>query len=551
VQPAFRLSNKKTIIAVLVITPLYIVFILPFLNNVVFDAVVHFSYAEKFWQGLPFRYNSTNEDVLASTSPFWTLLIILFYFIAGYKAILLLKIFILTSWIAVTCLLYLAARDIFRFTAVQLLILVAYWLVNVSVLKNSFGGMENVLAALQLMLIYYLSRDLRYKVSYQKIFLLSAIAGWTLLTRPEIGFIAALIYFIFLTNHILQNEVNFRKSLIYFFVSILIIAVVLVPYYVYQYSATGKIISDSSYARMNVGHWNSIVIIRGFLYFHPSLLFTLLVPFFPLTAGFFVKLMESVRELKTSIKRFSLFFNWLAENSLIIIVIYASVFYSFVVGGDQIGRYLLPVYPVFFILGFAGLFKIYYLLKKKSPLPSKIFALAITLFFLAVNSYDYYSRIILHKGEESNVTEQIEAPAKRTEVTSGYLKNLGFKNSDTIKVATTEVQYRYYVDDRIQVVSLDGRSSSKVMEYADRDGFPDFEKFIEDVKPDIVEVKGWSDYINQDNFMDRTFRMGRKKNILSQWDNRIRIMKIGESFNWNNIKVTYIAPYHVKINWNK
>jgi hypothetical protein len=227
------------------------------------------------------------------------------------------------------------------------------------------------------------------------------------------------------------------------------------------------------------------------------------------------------------------------------------VFYSFVVGGDQIGRYLLPVYPVFFILGFAGLFRIYNALKKKNMILSRFFAFAAALFFLAVNSYDYYSRVILHKGEESNITEQIEAPSRRNEVTSGYLKNLGFNNTDTIKIATTEVQYRYYVDDRIQVVSLDGRSSSKVMDYADRDGFPDFEKFIKVVKPDIIEVKGWNDYINPDNFMDKYFRMGRKENILSEWDKRISTMQIGESFIWNNIIVTYIAFYHVKINWNK
>ena len=151
-----------------------------------------------------------------------------------------------------------------------------------------------------------------------------------------------------------------------------------------------------------------------------------------------------------------------------------------------------------------------------------------------VNFYDYYKRVVNIEQLESNIYETFYAPSYRNVKTSEYLNKLGYKDNDSIKLAVTEVQFKYFIDERVQVISLDGRSSPKILKYMNEKGLPDFEKFIEAEKPDVIEVKGW-------NF---------ERNLMNDWEEKIDKMEIGDSFVWKNNKVTYIMPWHVKIYYN-
>ena len=55
----------------------------PFLLNLAGDAQVHLAFAENFARGMPFQFNAGGETVVASTSPFWTILLALFFKVTG------------------------------------------------------------------------------------------------------------------------------------------------------------------------------------------------------------------------------------------------------------------------------------------------------------------------------------------------------------------------------------------------------------------------------------------------------------------------------------
>jgi hypothetical protein len=48
-----------------------------------------------------------------------------------------------------------------------------------------------------------------------------------------------------------------------------------------------------------------------------------------------------------------------------------------------------------------------------------------------------------------------------------------------------------------------------------------------------------------------TFKSEESSNLLSQWESRLNTMKIGDKFKWKNNEVSYVMPYHVKIEYDK
>jgi hypothetical protein len=273
------------------------------------------------------------------------------------------------------------------------------------------------------------------------------------------------------------------------------------------------------------GRRNSYTLINGFVYVHPSAITILFSAFLPLSIGFLLTL------FKSKLKNIREYFHIISALIIVLCCVFA---YSFIVGADQFGRYFLICISFFLLAGFYGLEYIYsYFKDRNSGYLNVLIALLIIFLFLA-NAYDYYKRVVNIEQIESNIYEIFFAPSMRGNLTSEALKKYGYDTNDTIKLAITEVQYKYFVDGRVRVISLDGRSSPKILKYMNENGLPDFEKFIENEKPDIVEVKGWP----------------YRGNLLYDWEEKINGMKIGESFNWKSNTVTYISRWHVKILYN-
>src|SRR3972149_4107004 len=128
----------------------------PWLFNLAGDAQVHLAVAEQFSRGHPFQYNPSGETVTASTSPFWTIILTLCFTLAGASAPLLLKIICVIVWAGTGYLLYRVAREVWCVSSVALLAMLGWWLTSTTIISNALAGMENILSALQLLLIYYL-----------------------------------------------------------------------------------------------------------------------------------------------------------------------------------------------------------------------------------------------------------------------------------------------------------------------------------------------------------------------------------------------------------
>jgi hypothetical protein len=547
-----RSPVKKRYFAFFAFSVLYVIYILPFLNNIVFDAIIHFSFAENFVQGHPFRFNQNGETVLASTSPFWTILLIFFFKIAGYKAVLLLKFIIVIVWGGTTYLIYKTAKEIWKFSNILLYSLLLLWMLNVSVLKNSLGGMENILSAFQLILIYYFLCKHSDALKLKNIILLGVLNGWSILTRPDIGVLCLSVTLIYFVKFTFSEGRKRFASAGYFLLIIFCAFIVILPWYYYQYKITGKIISDSSYSRIFSGRWNSIIIVTGTVFLHPYLILTLFTAFLPVTLGVLYYL-RYTKSLFFNIRKSGIFylFDKFYFTSSVVILIAGFILYTFIVGGDQIGRYFIPFYPFLFILGISGLKLIYSDIRLKSTMMSKIFAGLMVIFLLSVNIYDYYRRVISGTEMEANVNEMIHSPEKRKDYTLYFLNGLRYKDTDTIKFALKEVQFRYFIDNRIIVESLDGRTSSKIFKYIDRNGFPDFEKYLLAEKPDIVEVKDWDMMMNSSGMFKNIFNYGKKDNIISVWDRKVSKLALGDTFDWDGNKVSYLMPGLVRIDWKK
>ena len=516
-----KILNNKPVIALFIF--IYILLILPFLGNIAFDAVVHFVVAERFAEGYPFLYNiNDTEKVIASTSPFWTILLsIIYYIAAGFSPIVIKSISILL-WLAVGYLLKITAREIWGMSKYSTYAVLALWFANVSIVKNSLGGLENILCAFLLLLLYI------YLMKSQKVFNLKVniitglLLGWIILTRIDAGMLALVfvgLYFFTVPPQSEGKRTNIISSL---FIILFISFIVLLPWYFYQYSETGKLLSDSSVARLFTGRRNSIPLFNGMLYFHPNAITILFTAFIPLSIGF----LWTTFRLKHKESPYKL--------SALVVVICSVIAYSLIVGADQFGRYFLICMPFFLLAGIKGLQEIFEVIAEISAASGKIFIILIVSFLVLVNFYDYYKRVVNIEQLESNIYETFYAPSYRNVKTSEYLNKLGYKDNDSIKLAVTEVQFKYFIDERVQVISLDGRSSPKILKYMNEKGLPDFEKFIEAEKPDVIEVKGW-------NF---------ERNLMNDWEEKIDKMEIGDSFVWKNNKVTYIMPWHVKIYYN-
>jgi hypothetical protein len=166
---------------------------LPFLLTIAGDGQVHLAIAENFAQGRPFQYNPNGDIVVASTSPFWTIMLTAFYWLAGNYAPLLLKAASLSVWLGVALLLRQTARQAWGFSDNLVLVVLLLWLAHTTIVANALGGLENVLSALQLLWLYALLSRYGQQLTARRSVGLGLLLGWALLTRPDGGLFALLL----------------------------------------------------------------------------------------------------------------------------------------------------------------------------------------------------------------------------------------------------------------------------------------------------------------------------------------------------------------------
>jgi hypothetical protein len=515
------------------------------------DAQVHLAVAEGFAHGFPFRYNGPQDElVVASTSPFWTLMLWGLMRVAGPSfALLGLKAVVLAAWLLSAYLIWRTAGDIWKMPRRIAWSAVLLWLFVCTVAVNALGGLENGLCAFQILALQYgLARSFPLRRADSAL-ALGALFGWCVLTRLDGGLFAAIPMVFFAGASLFapascEPREGVMRVIKWSLLAALAATVVVLPWYAYQYVHTGAIVTDSSLARMYAGRRDSLMLIDGFLYFHPKACFTLITAFAPVTLGVLLAFGHHVKGGFQKPVDASKVSQW----SSLAVVIAGVVFYSFVVGAGHFGRYFLPIFPFFFLSGCDGFVRFRAALGRWSPLVARLVTTAGVMYLLLTSGADWYRRLVLRDQYAMNLGTVLRAPERRKETTDEMLSSMELDASRSWRFAVTEVQLRYYVDTRITVLSLDGRTSARVLEFTDKHtGQADFEGYFETIRPDCVELGQWCRWEGLGWFSQFRSRPRSAPNLVCEWSERSVSMKPGDSFVWRGRKVALAKPGYMKI----
>lgn len=555
----------------------------PFALNLAGDAQVHLAIAEAFAAGHPFQFNPGGEIVVASTSPFWTMLLALYFRLAGPWTPVLLALTAVVFWLSAGYMLYLAARDLWGMRGVALAGVVLLWLGHTTLVANALGGLENVAAALQLLLLYYVvvqrppTADRRQpteaRPTMRRYGIIGLLLGWALLTRPDSGLFALLLVGLGLPLRwpsfgVRRSQTSGRSAVGGLLLVILVAAAVILPWFAYQYVLTGRLLTDSSIARLYNGRMGALPLIPDLLYLHPKALVSLATAFLPLAVGFLATAGALAgRFIRPNGSRLDLYRALFPQVAAILLVSAGVGFYTFVVGAEAFGRYFLPLFPFFFLTGIHGLTLIYRLLLAAGRRRSAVILLALAAVFLvATGALDAYRRLgpgryapqraldVIYgpanrRYYAANVPFLVAAPAHRAALTDEFLADLGAPPTGDVSIAVTEVQLRYFLDERVTVLSLDGRTSADILIYVDpATGVPDFERYFLDARPDFVHANQWCAV---GGWLAGVLPSPIAENLVCVWERRAATMAPGDSFIWQGRPVTLVAPEILRIDWDE
>jgi len=575
-----RLNKRSIFVALLVL-----LLAAPFMVNLAGDAQVHLAIAEAFADGRPFRFNPGGEIVVASTSPFWTMMLAISFGLLDHYTPALLSAVNVWLWLAAAYVLFRVARDLWQFRGARLWAVMLLWLGHTTIVANALGGLENVAGALQLSALYYLvaaARTSDRPLSARRAVAIGAILGWALLTRPDSGAFALFLFILSLpqlfcrdlSRHGAPSDVAGCESnraglwpVAHLLILILLIAAIIpLPWFMYQYSVTGSFLTDSSMARLYNGRMGAMMLIPDLLYLHPKALVSLGSAFLPLTLGFVVTAARLAQDLwQAKVNRLRLYREEFPKIAAVTLVIAGTAFYTFIVGAEAFGRYFLPLFPFFFLAGVAGLATVYRWLATGGHRRLALAVVALAALFLAATStLDAYRRLVpgrflperaldvlygpahLHY-YSPNVPLLVATPARRSEFTAGFLHDLSLPATARVSIAVTEVQLRYFLDERVTVLSLDGRTSANVLHYVNSTtGVPDFEAYFLAVRPDYVHANQWCAV---GGWLATILPSPIEENLVCEWERRSSKMSLGDSFEWPGYVVTLVSPEILHIDW--
>lgn len=536
----------------------------PFMLNLAGDAQVHLAIAENFAEGRPFQYNPNGETVVASTSPFWTMLLALYFTVAGDATPLLLSLTNLAIWLAAAYLLYRAARDLWQFRGVALWAVVLLWLLHTTIVANALGGLENVLSALQLLLLYMLLAA-RRPLTPGRSALFGLVLGWAILTRPDGGLFALVLLTLALPVLRAAAGRTWPALLGRLAIIVVVALAVLAPWYWYQAGQTGQLVTDSSLARLYNGRMGSLEIMPGLLYLHPKALVSLATAFAPLAAGYLLEAGALVVALsRASGRRMDWYREQFPQAAAVSLIAAGVTFFTFVVGAEAFGRYFLPLFPFLFLTGVAGWQRIYGWAMQRAGQRAAAALVALVVLFMATTSLlDTYRRLLPGRYAVTNALDVIYGPANlryyavnlpdllaapgmRAAATDEFLNDLSA--SSPASMAVTEVQLRYFLDERVDVLSLDGRTSAGILDYVDpNSGVPDFARYFRDIRPDYVHAKQWCEV---GGWLANVLPSAIDDNLVCVWEKAAAEMAIGERFDWQGQTVTLVAPEILRIDWS-
>jgi len=152
------------------------------------------------------------------------------------------------------------------------------------------------------------------------------------------------------------------------------------------------------------------------------------------------------------------------------ILVAVALLYTFGTGAAHLARYCVPWMPLYCGMACRAV--------RGKPWVTLCLALFLT------GGWAYEAHLRLAQGVGYPHAEIVQAHARRREATDWMLRYLG---RDRATVAMTEVQSRYFWDERIQILGLDGRTGGPILRYIGRDGMRDVRGFLRDHPVDWFE----------------------------------------------------------------
>jgi hypothetical protein len=289
------------------------------------DTWIHFRFAENFAKGHFFEFN-IGTPTPGTTSPFWVIILSIPFLISS-------KLILPFSYIIGSVFFLLVGIETYRlsnrlgFEKKYALLISVLTLLAGRLAWSSLSGMEITLFCYLTVIIVKTHLG---EIEHNKIKIVTGLLlGLAAVTRPETYLLAVIYYLltvIFLRKVLKQNLVNLVLSLLVF-------AVIILPYPIFSYSITGKFL-PSTFEGQNAGFWFiprfDFLIETGKLFFKENVI--VLILWIVSSVYFIINLLRRKAD-----KKFILIYLW---------VILLPVISSFIAPNwRHHGRYLIPLIP--------------------------------------------------------------------------------------------------------------------------------------------------------------------------------------------------------------
>lgn len=335
-------------------------------------------------------------------------------------------------------------------------------------------------------------------------------------------------------------------------------AIVILPWYAYQWSVTGRLVTDSSVSRLYTARQSALELWPDLLYLHPKAIISLGTAFLPLVLGsawFGLALLRGKLDWNAQQR-------WQGATALLLLAV-GLAFYTFGVGAEAFGRYFLPIFPFLFLTGAAGMMLMYRSIATIRPTLATVVTVGMIGLLIAGSAFDYYRRVAVGRFESGpvlnviygpanhqyfsfNLMDAVQAPARREQATDELLAALD-ANQTPVSIAVTEVQLRYFVDERVRIISLDGRTSAEILPYFDeRSGVPDFDAYLAEMQPDYVHANQWC---RVGGWLSNLETSAMTENRICRWQEALSSMEEEGQMSWQGVDVVTVAPEIIRLEW--
>ena len=428
------------------------------------DAEITQVYAEHAAAGRWFEFNA-GERTAGVTSPAWLLLLSMLHRLGGATfAAYGTKVLALSLLVTTALLVVRIGRAIDHPRAG--VVAAALFLLDPTIAAHALTGLEGALAA-AVLAAGTLNLLAPPNATWRRVGTLAATMALALLTRLEIALVLA-------ASACVATSIDApRVRRVDVLFAVVIAAVISLPWFLFQHRLTGHFLPTSGMSRLWLARrsgWH-----LGPLTLHGALLLRLCGTYAPFAVGTAI----AVKSAASGARRAAVLV--LATQVALVVVLDVAV-----IGGRGYLRYFLPCFPAYFLLGALGLAALDEARARRGGRAWSTFALA----WMAIAFVTDFTLRARDLGDYVPHRAHLAAPTERSGATDALLAHLGAPAAGPVRLAVTEVEMRRALDDRVVVLSLDGRVDPALVQLVDpASGCPDVARYLVLRQADYVHAE--------------------------------------------------------------